>query len=435
RSDIYSLSATLYQLLTNIVPEDAITRADAVISGKPDPIYPINTLNPEVSKVVSDVILKGMAISQEQRYVNARTMQKALREAYAQVQGEISAKTAAFKALNQLTVPQSQQATEIMPPVLSQNTNLSASETPSTPAISGLSSVPSPLQKRVQPEEDFDATIRIDSQPNDSLPKQSDIKTEVLITEISPEIISAKAEEFIPKENHAEDKNFSQAENFDRENDFAMAEDFGTNQNFSPGVTPPLISFDSRQAEKSVSADSAAAFDSATPMREGVSATTFVPTQKNLSSDEVRPRTPPNKSYGKTLAVGSGLGAFLILAIGGAYLAWYTLGGSGTTIINNTPSSSPQATVEVSTTPAPTLEAVTNSSNSGETDYVNSNTDVKIAEQTDDKTKPGTTAQPTPGKTVAPRPTPQVVTAKTPPPTQPVAKKTPAKGDRTDILQ
>jgi hypothetical protein len=374
-------------------------------------------------------------------------MQKALREAYAQVQGEISAKTAPFNALNQSTVPQLQQATEIMPPpVLSQNINLSASETPSAPAISGLAasqsdlnSVPSPSQKQVQPEEDFDATIRFDSQPNDSLPKQSDIKTEVLITEISSEITSAQSGELNLKENLAEDKNFSRAENFDPNNNSAMADNFGKNQNFSPDVTLPLISFDSQQAEKPVSANTASAFDSATPVREGVSAATFVPTQENLPPDEVRPQTPvqipTNKSYGKTLAVGGGLGAFLILAIGGAGLAWYTLGGSGATTINNTPASSPQGTVEVSITPAPTLEAVTDSNNSGENDYVNSNTDIKIAEQTDDKTKPGTAAQPTTGKPAAPRPTPQVATAKTPAAAKPVPKKTPAKGDRTDILQ
>jgi serine/threonine protein kinase len=72
RSDIYSLSATLYQILTGSVPPDALTRADSLINGMPDPIKPINELNPEVSKEVSDVILSGMSISQEKRYKTAR---------------------------------------------------------------------------------------------------------------------------------------------------------------------------------------------------------------------------------------------------------------------------------------------------------------------------------------------------------------------------
>src|SRR5881227_1246925 len=37
RSDIYALGATLYHLVTNIKPPDALTRAGAVVNGLPDP--------------------------------------------------------------------------------------------------------------------------------------------------------------------------------------------------------------------------------------------------------------------------------------------------------------------------------------------------------------------------------------------------------------
>src|SRR3982750_62678 len=40
RSDLYSLSATLYQLVTNTVPPDALTRADALLNGSADPLTP-----------------------------------------------------------------------------------------------------------------------------------------------------------------------------------------------------------------------------------------------------------------------------------------------------------------------------------------------------------------------------------------------------------
>src|SRR5947208_4336647 len=59
RSDIYSLSATLYQLMTNTVPSDALARADAIIGGQADTIIPLSDLNTEIPPVVSDVILKG----------------------------------------------------------------------------------------------------------------------------------------------------------------------------------------------------------------------------------------------------------------------------------------------------------------------------------------------------------------------------------------
>src|SRR5688572_16331457 len=96
RSDIYSLSATLYQLLTNAVPADALTRADTMLNEMPDPIQPPYELNPEIPRGVSDVILKGMEVSQEKRYSTAKEMQKVLRKAFSQMQEAMSAQTVAF---------------------------------------------------------------------------------------------------------------------------------------------------------------------------------------------------------------------------------------------------------------------------------------------------------------------------------------------------
>src|SRR5436853_5043569 len=44
RSDIYSLSATLYHLLTNVKPPDALSRAGAIVHGLPDPLAPASTV-------------------------------------------------------------------------------------------------------------------------------------------------------------------------------------------------------------------------------------------------------------------------------------------------------------------------------------------------------------------------------------------------------
>jgi len=96
RSDIYSLSATLYQLMTNTVPSDALARADAIIGGQADTIIPLSDLNTEIPPVVSDVILKGIEVSQEKRFATAAEMQKALRRAYTQTREAMTAKTAIY---------------------------------------------------------------------------------------------------------------------------------------------------------------------------------------------------------------------------------------------------------------------------------------------------------------------------------------------------
>ena len=97
RSDIYSLSATLYQLMTNQVPPDALSRADTMLGSQRDPIKAPSEVNPAVSPAVSEVILKGLEVSQEKRYATASEMQKALRAAYAEIQISMSADTVAFK--------------------------------------------------------------------------------------------------------------------------------------------------------------------------------------------------------------------------------------------------------------------------------------------------------------------------------------------------
>jgi Protein kinase domain len=96
RSDIYALSATLYQLMSNTVPADALSRADALLNGMEDPLKPVFEVNPEIQPIVSDVILKGMEISQDKRHQSARDMQKALRDAFSEMQSAMAARTVVF---------------------------------------------------------------------------------------------------------------------------------------------------------------------------------------------------------------------------------------------------------------------------------------------------------------------------------------------------
>src|SRR5947208_2124783 len=81
RSDLYSLSATLYHLLTNVKPPDALSRAAAIVNGQPDPLAPANELSGQVSHAVAVALSKGMSQKREDRYASAAAMRDAARAA------------------------------------------------------------------------------------------------------------------------------------------------------------------------------------------------------------------------------------------------------------------------------------------------------------------------------------------------------------------
>ncbi|MEF3274842.1 MAG: serine/threonine protein kinase [Chloroflexus sp.] len=78
RSDIYALSATLYHLLTGVLPIDAMTRMARLVNGQPDPLRPIRSLAPHVPEGLSQLIEQGMATLIDQRPQSAREMREAL---------------------------------------------------------------------------------------------------------------------------------------------------------------------------------------------------------------------------------------------------------------------------------------------------------------------------------------------------------------------
>jgi serine/threonine protein kinase len=140
RSDLFSLSATLYQLLANAIPSEALSRADAILNGKDDPIVPLSEANPEVPKAVSDVIMKGIALRQNERYTTAGEMQRALRRAYNRGEAD---------AVQEDTKSSKGNVSSSSPPVLATAPN-------------------------------FDATIKVDDIASTPVARQADVKTEVL---------------------------------------------------------------------------------------------------------------------------------------------------------------------------------------------------------------------------------------------------------------
>lgn len=78
RSDLYSLGATLYHLITNVKPPDALTRAAAIVNGQPDPLLKASEVDSAVAHELDGVLAKAMAQNREQRYATAADMRKAL---------------------------------------------------------------------------------------------------------------------------------------------------------------------------------------------------------------------------------------------------------------------------------------------------------------------------------------------------------------------
>src|SRR5262245_49519146 len=74
RSDLYSLAATAYHLLTGAKPPDALTRAAALVNGQPDPLVPASQANPSTGPDNDTVLAKAMAQSRQQRHTTAADM-------------------------------------------------------------------------------------------------------------------------------------------------------------------------------------------------------------------------------------------------------------------------------------------------------------------------------------------------------------------------
>ncbi|MDM7923746.1 MAG: protein kinase [Pyrinomonadaceae bacterium] len=82
RSDIYSLGATLYHVLTGRKPLSALERSIEMLDGNNDPLAAPNSVNPSVPAALSTMVLKAMQIRRDDRFGSAAEMMDALRSAF-----------------------------------------------------------------------------------------------------------------------------------------------------------------------------------------------------------------------------------------------------------------------------------------------------------------------------------------------------------------
>lgn len=87
RSDLFSLSATLYYLLTNQAPPDAMLRLGETTNDEPDPLRPAQELNALVPPALSGLLHNAMALKRNARPASAKIMRQALKECAAEDEG------------------------------------------------------------------------------------------------------------------------------------------------------------------------------------------------------------------------------------------------------------------------------------------------------------------------------------------------------------
>jgi serine/threonine protein kinase len=100
RSDLYSLAATFYHLMTGAVPPNAVSRATALIEGREDPLRPAHQLNPRISPAVSDALERALTLDRNHRPASAAALRAELRRsARAEAAQASSAETRAQPAV------------------------------------------------------------------------------------------------------------------------------------------------------------------------------------------------------------------------------------------------------------------------------------------------------------------------------------------------
>ncbi len=415
KSDIYSLSATLYQLLTNTVPIDALSRADSMLNGEDDPVRPLFELNPEVPADISEVIIHGMEVSQEKRFVNAREMQKALRNAFSEMQNAMSAKTVVIASGAGLAVDQPQ-------------ADVSGVSDPKNAPTAEPSEALEP---------DFGATLAFDNFPNvqPDEPQQSGIKTEVFLPgsggfpvipfQEEPAAYEATPSVYEPAQNDAAEVDFGMTNDYRIAGAEKSEANFGEETDFPANATAPIIAFD--EANEFATSGGYDSEGFSPPEQPGGFAT--MAASGSEFNEAARNDEPDNAAFvpaaasnvpakkkggaGKIFAILGVLFLLCLLAAGGVagvlyymnYFGGGTFGDSSPTPTPDEPTPSPTPTPTPESTPSPTPTATPFGSVVEPTPVVEDGPGPVGPRPTPIRTPAG--PRPTPIRVPTPRPTPR----------------------------
>jgi tRNA A-37 threonylcarbamoyl transferase component Bud32 len=81
RSDIFSLGATAFHLLTGKPPIDVLSRAAEIVAGNPDPLDSRSEINKDIPENLWEVLRTALSLNAAGRFVSAKAMRQALETA------------------------------------------------------------------------------------------------------------------------------------------------------------------------------------------------------------------------------------------------------------------------------------------------------------------------------------------------------------------
>ncbi|HZO74711.1 MAG TPA: serine/threonine-protein kinase [Ktedonobacteraceae bacterium] len=114
RSDIYSLGATFYTLLTGVVPIDSLYRLTQLSSKNADPLEPVKAVAPSVPEPIAEAVQRALVLNSNERFATVEEF---------------------WQALSSYNIAEAAEAPLVLPGLLSAQQGFVSGATPRTPAV------------------------------------------------------------------------------------------------------------------------------------------------------------------------------------------------------------------------------------------------------------------------------------------------------------